>query len=66
MAALIAPLAGAGGTKDAFPMVALVLGLPVAALAARLLLTRTGSQPLVPAVAAAAVPAAEVTADAAR
>jgi MFS transporter, DHA1 family, multidrug resistance protein len=65
MAALIAPLAGAGGTKDAFPMVALVLGLPVAALAARLLLTRTGRQPLVPAVAAVGAPA-EVTADAAR
>ena len=66
MAALIAPLAGAGGTKDAFPMVALVLGLPIAALTARLLLTRTGGQPLVPAVAAAGAPAAEVTADAAR
>jgi DHA1 family bicyclomycin/chloramphenicol resistance-like MFS transporter len=42
MAAVIAPLAGAGGPKDAFPMVALVLFLPVAALAARLLLARTG------------------------
>ena len=40
MAALIAPLAGAGGPKDALPMVLLVLLLPVAALAARVLLAR--------------------------
>jgi MFS transporter, DHA1 family, multidrug resistance protein len=38
MAAVIAPLAGAGGTKDALPMVLLVLTLPIAGLAARLLL----------------------------
>jgi MFS transporter, DHA1 family, multidrug resistance protein len=38
MAAVIAPLAGAGGTKDALPMVLLVLILPIAGLAARLLL----------------------------
>jgi DHA1 family bicyclomycin/chloramphenicol resistance-like MFS transporter len=66
MAALIAPLAGAGGTKDALPMVMLVLCLPVAALAARLLLARTGGQPAVPAGAAVtAEVAAAVRTDAA-
>ena len=45
MAAVIAPLAGAGGPKDALPMVLLVLLLPVAALAARLLLARSDGQP---------------------
>jgi MFS transporter, DHA1 family, multidrug resistance protein len=38
MAAIIAPLAGAGGTADALPMVTLILALPVAAIASRLLL----------------------------
>jgi MFS transporter, DHA1 family, multidrug resistance protein len=38
MAAIIAPLAGAGGTADALPMVTLILVLPVAAIASRLLL----------------------------
>ena len=38
MAAVIAPLAGAGGTADALPMVALILALPVAAIASRMLL----------------------------
>jgi MFS transporter, DHA1 family, multidrug resistance protein len=39
MAALIAPLAGAGGTHDATPMIALILGLSTAAVLSRLLLT---------------------------
>ena len=43
MAAIIAPLAGAGGTADALPMVALILALPVAALASRLLLAGPAS-----------------------
>jgi MFS transporter, DHA1 family, multidrug resistance protein len=38
MAAIIAPLAGAGGTADALPMVTLILVLPVAAILSRLLL----------------------------
>jgi len=38
MAAVIAPLAGAGGTADALPMVTLILVLPVAAILSRLLL----------------------------
>jgi DHA1 family bicyclomycin/chloramphenicol resistance-like MFS transporter len=40
LAAVIAPLAGAGGTADAMPMAALILTLPMAALASRLLLAR--------------------------
>ena len=47
LAAVVAPLAGAGGVKDALPMVLLVLILPVAALAARLLLGRTDGRPAV-------------------
>jgi DHA1 family bicyclomycin/chloramphenicol resistance-like MFS transporter len=38
MAAIIAPLAGAGGTADALPMVTLILTLPVAAIIARVAL----------------------------
>jgi MFS transporter, DHA1 family, multidrug resistance protein len=53
MAAIIAPLAGAGGTADALPMVALILILPIAALACRLLLSRAGDQEVVSAEVAA-------------
>ena len=38
MAALIAPLAGVGGTHDATPMITLILAMPVAAVVSRLLL----------------------------
>jgi MFS transporter, DHA1 family, multidrug resistance protein len=38
MAALIAPLAGVGGTHDATPMITLILALAVAAVASKLLL----------------------------
>jgi DHA1 family bicyclomycin/chloramphenicol resistance-like MFS transporter len=38
MAALIAPLAGAGGTHDATPMISLILGLAALAVASRFLL----------------------------
>jgi MFS transporter, DHA1 family, multidrug resistance protein len=63
MAAIIAPLAGAGGTADALPMVALILALPVAAIASRLLLAgparrQQAIRAEVPAEAPAEVPAA--------
>ena len=59
MAAIIAPLAGAGGSKDALPMVTLVLVLPVAAVICRVLLLRPGRSPALPAgvPVPAAVPA---------
>ena len=38
MAALIAPLAGIGGTHDATPMITLILVMPIAAVVSRLLL----------------------------
>ena len=38
MAALIAPLAGLGGTHDATPMITLILAMPIAAVVSRLLL----------------------------
>ena len=38
MAALIAPLAGVGGTHDATPMITLILAMPIAAVVSRLLL----------------------------
>ena len=38
MAAVIAPLSGIGGTHDATPMISLILGLAVAAVACRFLL----------------------------
>ena len=42
MAAFIAPLAGIGGTFDAFPMALLILILPIAALGSRILLAGLG------------------------
>ena len=42
MAALIAPLAGVGGTHDATPMITLILAMPIAAVVSRLLLGRPG------------------------
>ena len=48
MAAFIAPLAGIGGTFDAFPMALLILILPIAALGSRVLLAGLGgSQPTI-------------------
>ena len=45
LAAVIAPLAGTGGTADALPMVTLILALPVAAILSRLLLASPGPPP---------------------
>jgi DHA1 family bicyclomycin/chloramphenicol resistance-like MFS transporter len=46
MAAVVAPLAGAGGTHDATPMITLMLTLALAAVASRFVLAgRTGPQP---------------------
>jgi DHA1 family bicyclomycin/chloramphenicol resistance-like MFS transporter len=42
LAALIAPLAGIGGTHDATPMIALILGMPAAAVASRFILSGSG------------------------
>jgi MFS transporter, DHA1 family, multidrug resistance protein len=56
MAAVIAPLAGAGGTADALPMVTLILVLPVAAILSRLLLAGPARRQQA-AIAAEAVPA---------
>ena len=47
MAALVAPLAGVGGTSDALPMAVLILVLPIAGLGARLLLAGTAARPAV-------------------
>jgi hypothetical protein len=57
MAALVAPLAGVGGTSDALPMAVLILVLPMAALGVRILLAGSGhpaadAGPSPPAVAA--------------
>jgi DHA1 family bicyclomycin/chloramphenicol resistance-like MFS transporter len=61
MAAIIAPLAGTGGTADALPMVTLILALPVAAILSRLLLAgparRQQATAAADAVLADAVPA---------
>ena len=43
-AAAVAPLAGVGGTADAVPMAVLILGLPIAALGARILLAGGGDR----------------------
>jgi DHA1 family bicyclomycin/chloramphenicol resistance-like MFS transporter len=56
MAAIIAPLAGAGGSADALPMVTLILVLPVAAILSRMLLAGPARRQEA-AVAAEAVPA---------
>jgi DHA1 family bicyclomycin/chloramphenicol resistance-like MFS transporter len=46
MAAVIAPLAGVGGTHDATPMITLILAMPIAAVLSRLLLAgRAAPQP---------------------
>ena len=42
LAALVAPLAGVGGTSDALPMALLILALPLAALTSRVLLAGPG------------------------
>jgi MFS transporter, DHA1 family, multidrug resistance protein len=63
MAAVIAPLAGTGGTADALPMVTLILALPVAAILSRLLLAGPARRQQATA-AADAVPAGAVPADA--
>jgi DHA1 family bicyclomycin/chloramphenicol resistance-like MFS transporter len=42
LAALVAPLAGVGGTSDALPMALLILVLPIAALGVRILLAGSG------------------------
>jgi DHA1 family bicyclomycin/chloramphenicol resistance-like MFS transporter len=49
LAALVAPLAGIGGTSNALPMALLILTLPLAALASRVLLAGPGGKrPSVP------------------
>jgi DHA1 family bicyclomycin/chloramphenicol resistance-like MFS transporter len=49
MAGIVAPLAGVGGSHDAMPMVALILAMPIAALASRILLSGSGGpQPVLP------------------
>jgi DHA1 family bicyclomycin/chloramphenicol resistance-like MFS transporter len=57
MAALIAPLAGIGGTHDATPMVSLILAMPAAAVASRFLLSGSG-RPAAAQVGSTAGPAA--------
>jgi DHA1 family bicyclomycin/chloramphenicol resistance-like MFS transporter len=45
MAAVIAPLAGVGGTHDATPMITLILAMPIAAVLSRLLLAGRPGRP---------------------
>jgi DHA1 family bicyclomycin/chloramphenicol resistance-like MFS transporter len=61
LAALVAPLAGLGGTHDAFPMAMLVLLLPMSAIVVRLTLSGTGGDE--PAQGAVAVTPAVAAAD---
>jgi MFS transporter, DHA1 family, multidrug resistance protein len=50
LAALVAPLAGIGGTSDALPMAVLILVLPMAALGTRILVAGSGSRQPAPVV----------------
>ena len=64
LAALVAPLAGIGGTADALPMALLITVLPCAALGSLLALAGTNSgQPPVPVPSVTGPGAALVTAE---
>jgi MFS transporter, DHA1 family, multidrug resistance protein len=61
LAALVAPLAGVGGTSDAVPMAVLILVLPLAALGVRILLARSAPGEIAAAGVRTSVPAPAAT-----